>query len=112
MKDRVRLVVLFGGRSAEHEVSCTSAVSVLQALDPERYEIVPIGVTRQGTWVLAEEAAKALAAGGPKALPAALTAEGPYVGPLAAPGEGTPSEPYHSPPLPYCPLAAAATAQR
>src|SRR5439155_7820442 len=82
MTERVRLVVLFGGRSAEHEVSCTSAVSVLQALDPDRYDVVPVGVTREGRWVLAEEAAKVLAAGGPKALPPALTAEGPTVGPL------------------------------
>src|SRR5439155_12106701 len=82
MTERVRLVVLFGGRSAEHEVSCTSAVSVLQALDPDRYDVVPVGVTREGRWVLAEEAAKVLAAGGPKALPPALMAEGPVVGPL------------------------------
>jgi len=80
--DRTRLVVLFGGRSAEHEVSCTSAVSVLQSLDPDRYDVVPVGVTREGRWVLAEEAAKVLAAAGPRALPAALTAEGPAVGPL------------------------------
>ena len=82
MTDRTRLVVLFGGRSAEHEVSCTSAVSVLQSLDPDRYDVVPVGVTREGRWVLAEEAAKVLAAAGPRALPAALTAEGPAVGPL------------------------------
>src|SRR5438105_1603826 len=92
--ERVRLVVLFGGRSAEHEVSCTSAVSVLQALDPDRYDVVPVGVTREGRWVLAEEAAKVLAAGGPKALPLALTAEGPTVGPLetvAETGEAGPT---------------------
>ena len=80
---RVRLVVLFGGRSAEHEVSCTSAVHVLQAVDPARYDVVPVGVTREGRWVLAEEAAKVLAAGGPAALPAALAAEGPGLEPLA-----------------------------
>jgi D-alanine-D-alanine ligase len=83
MAERIRLVVLFGGRSAEHEVSCTTAVSVLQALDPERYDVVPVGITREGRWVLAEEAAKVLAAGGAAALPAALTAEGPAVEPLA-----------------------------
>jgi D-alanine-D-alanine ligase len=80
---RIRLVVLFGGRSAEHEVSCTTAVSVLQALDPARYDVVPVGITQDGRWVLAEEAAKVLAAGGPAALPAALSAEGPAVEPLA-----------------------------
>ncbi|MCU1451272.1 MAG: ddl [Acidimicrobiales bacterium] len=82
-QERIRLVVLFGGRSAEHEVSCTTAVSVLQALDPVRYDVVPVGITREGRWVLAEEAAKVLAAGGPAALPAILTAEGPAVEPLA-----------------------------
>src|SRR5437763_665922 len=58
MAERIRLVVLFGGRSAEHEVSCTTAVNVLQALDPARYDVVPVGVTREGGWVLAEDAAK------------------------------------------------------
>src|SRR3954454_23426150 len=76
MSDRVRLVVLFGGRSAEHEVSCTTAVNVLQALDPSRYDVVPVGVTHEGRWVLAEDAAKLLATGGSAALPASLAAEG------------------------------------
>ena len=49
---RRRVVVLFGGRSAEHEVSVVSARSVLRALDPDRYEAIPIGVTKQGRWVL------------------------------------------------------------
>jgi D-alanine-D-alanine ligase len=82
MADRIRLVVLFGGRSAEHEVSCTTAVNVLQALDPARYDVVPIGVTHEGRWVMAEQAAKVLASGGPAALPPALAAEGPTVEPL------------------------------
>src|SRR5436853_1420251 len=87
MAERIRLVVLFGGRSAEHEVSCTTAVNVLQALDPARYDVVPVGVTREGRWVLAEEAAKVLAAGGPGALPPALAAEGPGLEPLATVGD-------------------------
>ena len=87
MTERIRLVVLFGGRSAEHEVSCTTAVNVLQALDPARYDVVPVGVTHEGRWVLAEEAAKLLAAGGPAALPPSLAAEGPTVEPLATVGE-------------------------
>jgi D-alanine-D-alanine ligase len=57
---RTRLVVLFGGRSAEHEVSCISALHVLAAVDPERYDVVPIGITRQGTWVDASGAVAAL----------------------------------------------------
>src|SRR3954467_8808684 len=80
--ERLRLVVLFGGRSAEHEVSCTTAVNVLQALDPDRYDVVPVGVTQDGRWVLAEDAAKVRASGGPAALPSALAAEGPAVEPM------------------------------
>ena len=49
---RMRVGVLFGGRSGEHEVSLASARSVLAALDPSRYEVLPIGITPQGEWVL------------------------------------------------------------
>jgi D-alanine-D-alanine ligase len=47
---RRRVAVLFGGRSAEHEVSCISARSVIDALDPQRTEVIPIGITREGRW--------------------------------------------------------------
>jgi D-alanine-D-alanine ligase len=47
---RRRVAVLFGGRSAEHEVSCLSARSVIDALDPDEFEVVPIGITREGRW--------------------------------------------------------------
>jgi D-alanine-D-alanine ligase len=43
--------VIFGGRSGEHEVSLLSAASIIRALDPARYEVVPIGITREGRWV-------------------------------------------------------------
>ena len=66
---RRRVVVLFGGRSAEHEVSVVSARSVLRALDPERYEAIPIGVTKQGRWVLLPGGPPALGAGGAAGLP-------------------------------------------
>jgi D-alanine-D-alanine ligase len=49
---RRRVAVLFGGRSAEHEISCISARSVIDALDPERSEVIPIGITREGRWHL------------------------------------------------------------
>jgi len=49
---KLRVVVLFGGRSAEHEISCLSARSVMDALDAERYEIVPVGITKEGAWRL------------------------------------------------------------
>jgi D-alanine-D-alanine ligase len=46
------VLVVFGGRSAEHEISCISARSVIDALDPERFEVVPVGITRDGVWQL------------------------------------------------------------
>jgi len=80
--DRVRLVVLFGGQSAEHEVSCTTAAHVLAAADPDRYEAVPVGITRDGTWVQAD-AARAALARGRSALPASLEATGAALEPVA-----------------------------
>jgi D-alanine-D-alanine ligase len=58
--ERVRLVVLFGGQSAEHEVSCVSAFHVLRAVDQDRYELEAVGITRDGTWVRADDAIAAL----------------------------------------------------
>ena len=49
---KTRVAVVFGGRSSEHTISCVSAGSVLANLDKERFEIVPIGITREGGWVL------------------------------------------------------------
>ncbi len=49
---RTRVAVVFGGRSSEHAISCVSAGSVLRALDRERYDVVPIGLTPDGRWVL------------------------------------------------------------
>src|SRR3954454_10685590 len=54
MGDKVRVAVVFGGRSAEHAISCVSAGSVMAALDRDRYEVVPVGITREGGWVLAD----------------------------------------------------------
>ncbi|HKB08754.1 MAG TPA: D-alanine--D-alanine ligase family protein [Candidatus Polarisedimenticolia bacterium] len=53
-RGRMRVGVIFGGRSVEHEVSLVSARAIMQALDPRRYEVVPIGITRQGRWVLGD----------------------------------------------------------
>ncbi len=71
----IRLIVVFGGRSAEHDVSCATASHVLAAADPAHYEIEAVGVTRQGQFVQAEEAMAALAKG-VDSLPAALVPEG------------------------------------
>ena len=88
---RTRLVVLFGGRSAEHEVSCTTAVSVLAAVDLDRYEVVPVGITSDGRWLLAEEAQRLLADGGPAALPPALEVDGPPIDAFEALAATTPA---------------------
>ncbi|WP_222193886.1 D-alanine--D-alanine ligase family protein [Modestobacter italicus] len=60
---RTRVAVVFGGRSAEHAISCVSAGSVLAALDPDRYEVVPVGITRDGGWVLHDGSALAIEGG-------------------------------------------------
>jgi len=52
--------VLFGGRSGEHEVSLASAASVLRGLDPDKYEAVPIGITKEGHWLVGAGAQKML----------------------------------------------------
>jgi D-alanine-D-alanine ligase len=51
-----RVAVIFGGRSAEHDVSCRSAASVFRALDPSRYEVVPIRISREGVWLIGDDA--------------------------------------------------------
>jgi D-alanine-D-alanine ligase len=76
-----RVIVLFGGRSAEHEVSCASAVNVLHSIDPIRYDVLPIGITRDGRWVRAEGAAALLGAAGMQELPCRVEAVGAHVVP-------------------------------
>jgi D-alanine-D-alanine ligase len=58
---KTRVAVIFGGRSTEHSISCITAGSVLAALDRDRYEVIPIGITREGRWVLAADDPAALA---------------------------------------------------
>ena len=55
------MAVVFGGRSPEHGISCVSAGSLLAALDPDEFEVVPVGITRAGQWVLADGTAGHLA---------------------------------------------------
>jgi D-alanine-D-alanine ligase len=59
-KKRLRVGVLFGGRSGEHEVSLASAASVIRGMDPDKYEPVPIGITKDGHWLIGEGAIKML----------------------------------------------------
>jgi D-alanine-D-alanine ligase len=59
-KKRLRVGVLFGGRSGEHEVSLASAASVIRGLDPDKYEAVPIGISKEGHWLIGGAAQKLL----------------------------------------------------
>ena len=79
---KLRVGILFGGRSGEHEVSLLSAASVLKAIDKNKYEVVPIGITKDGRWLTAEHAEdllqgkiviepRQLRAGDPETTPAA-----------------------------------------
>jgi D-alanine-D-alanine ligase len=63
MANKLRIAVLFGGRSGEHEVSLMSAKSVLSALDPNKYEITQIGITKEGIWVTGENIIETLSKG-------------------------------------------------
>jgi D-alanine-D-alanine ligase len=84
---KIRVGILFGGRSGEHEISLLSAASVFNAIDKDKYEVVPIGITKEGRWVTAADAErllqgkfddhKHLRAGDPEATPgAAVLAKG------------------------------------
>src|SRR6202521_2385418 len=59
-KKRLRVGILFGGRSGEHEVSLASAASVIRGLDPDKYEALPIGITKEGHWLIGAGAQKML----------------------------------------------------
>ena len=75
---RVRVAVVFGGRSSEHAISCASAAHVLPALDPARYDVVPIGIARDGRWLQVS--------GDPERLAIGVSGELPSVDALATPG--------------------------
>ena len=103
---KLRVGILFGGRSGEHEVSLLSAASVLNAIDKSKYEVVPIGITKQGRWVTAGDAENLLQGKAADKLPAqtqprhALRAGDPEATPGAAVlanGESVivPPEPVH-----------------
>ncbi len=60
---KLRVGVIFGGRSGEHEVSLVSATSVIEALDKDKYEVVPIGITQEGRWISSDESLRLLKSG-------------------------------------------------
>ncbi len=63
MEKKLRIAVLFGGRSGEHEVSLISARSVIEVLDPEKYEVIQVGITHDGAWFTGSNAREALERG-------------------------------------------------
>src|ERR1700744_5646594 len=56
MARKLRVGILFGGRSGEHEVSLLSAASILQAIDRDKFDVAPIGITKEGRWLAAGDA--------------------------------------------------------
>jgi D-alanine-D-alanine ligase len=113
---KVRVGVLFGGRSGEHEVSLLSAASVVNAIDKQKYEVVPIGITKDGRWLTAA-AAEALLQGKPHDESKHLRAGDPDATPGAAvlaSGEAVvvPPEPVHSTARSLTPFQSDATALR
>jgi len=73
MHRKIRVGVIFGGRSGEHEVSLASASSVMNAMDQDKYEVVPIGITKEGQWIASGNPMQALQSGDASgACPAAL----------------------------------------
>jgi D-alanine-D-alanine ligase len=63
--NRTRVAVILGGRSSEHSISCISGRSIVEALDPARYEITVIGIGRDGSWVTADSLDDLLVSDGP-----------------------------------------------
>ncbi len=56
MSNKIRVAVVFGGRSGEHEVSIVSAKNIIEAMDPKKYDIIPIGITKEGKWLSGDNA--------------------------------------------------------
>jgi D-alanine-D-alanine ligase len=76
-KDKIRVGILFGGQSGEHEVSLTSAQGIMKAIDKDKYEVVPIGITKEGRWMVGGDPMRALRAAAhmPPALASSVAAE-------------------------------------
>lgn len=51
-RNKIKVAVVFGGRSSEHAISCATAAGVMSALDPQRYEVIPVGIARDGRWLV------------------------------------------------------------
>ena len=76
VNSKTNVGILFGGRSGEHEVSLASARSIMENIDRQRYEVVPVGITKAGEWIVGGDPMEALTSGVPSASgPAALLAD-------------------------------------
>lgn len=85
--DRVRVAVVYGGRSSEHAISCVSAGSILRNLDPERFDVVAVGITPGGAWMLTDASPDTLAITDGR-LPEVTAASGTELALAADPGRG------------------------
>jgi len=74
VKKKIRVAIIFGGRSAEHEVSLLSAQSIIDAIDKIKYQVLPVGITKKGQWIASGDPMRALRSGmtEKKSKPAAL----------------------------------------
>ncbi len=103
-------MVVFGGESAEHDVSCTTAVHVMAACDPRRYDLHAVGITREGRWVEAEAALAALTDGA-RDLPERFEAAGPATDLVPLIAASRPDRPVVVLPLLHGPLGEDGTIQ-
>lgn len=108
---RPRLIVLFGGVSAERDVSCVSAAHVLAAIDTDRYEVEPIGIDADGRWLRADDAKALLTGGATPDLGDSLSTTGTEVEPLPAVTAAQPDQPVVVLPLIHGPLGEDGTVQ-
>jgi D-alanine-D-alanine ligase len=103
MKKKLRIGILFGGRSGEHEVSLLSAASILKAIDRKKYEVVPIGIGKQGQWLLGGEAQRLLAPPTPASVESASEADAEFALAAAVLRSGEPLNIPALPPQPHVP---------
>jgi D-alanine-D-alanine ligase len=95
---KIRVAVIFGGRGPEHAVSCMGGGNMLGAIDRDKYEVIPVGITREGRWVLtADEPSRLAAAGGQLPSVEAVAEPGTQVVPWADRGQGTGETPGSAP---------------
>jgi len=86
---KIRVAVVFGGRSTEHAISCASAGLILSAIDPDRYDVLPIGIATDGRWVLTSgDPARLALSGGSLPSVESVAVTGAEITPRTGPGFG------------------------